>query len=259
MKSEVAMKNRFVGSAAVAVPVLFAAIAATPSYSADYPVEIAAPVPVLDEESLWDRFYVGVYGGYGLGDVEITTDSPPSNLEQSFNIDGAVLGLTVGKNFLLGENDARTPEDDRRLVLGVEADIAWAGMNGNVVGFPDPSYQEAGIDAIGTLRGRLGLLVGDERRTLAYLTGGAAAAHAYAELEPSGPPRLTASDWMYGYTVGGGIEHFVNDDVTVKLEYLYTDLATQLPIETGGAGGINIATHDIRANHLVRLGLNYHF
>jgi outer membrane immunogenic protein len=253
------MKKRYIRGAASAISLFCASLVVTPSLAADFLEPYNPPAPVLDEDTLWDRFYAGAFVGYGFGTADITTDVP-SLLEQSFDISGAMLGLTVGRNFLLGENDDQTPEDDRRLLLGLEADIAWAGMNGNVVGSPDPSYQEAGIDAIGTLRGRIGVIVGEERKTLAYLTGGAAAAHGYAVLQATGgSPRLTASDWMYGYTVGGGVERFVNDDVTVKLEYLYTDLATQIPIDAGGAGGVNTVFHDIRANHLIRLGLNYHF
>lgn len=254
------MNKRCIRRAVSAASILGASLLATQAFAADFPEPYDPPVPVLDEETLWDRFYAGAFVGYGFGTADITTDVSPSLLDQSFDISGPMLGVTLGRNFLLGENDDQTPEDDRRVLLGVEADIAWAAMNGNVVGFPDPSYQEAGIDAIGTLRGRVGVVFGDERRTLAYLTGGAAAAHAYALLSMDvGSPQFSASGWMYGYTAGGGVEHFVNDDVTVKLEYLYTDLATELAIDTGGAGGINTAFHDIRANHLVRFGLNYHF
>jgi opacity protein-like surface antigen len=72
-------------------------------------------------------------------------------------------------------------------------------------------------------------------------------------------PRATASGWTYGFTVGGGVEVAVADNVTAKVEYLYTDFFDTLgasPIDSSGGG---TATFDFTANHLLKFGLNAHF
>ena len=259
----VIMRYGRTGLAALATSFACLSQLSSPAVAADLPVAVYIP-PVVEEEPAeqfdWDRFYAGVLVGYGWATVDVTTDSPPSFFDRSFDLSGGMLGVTVGRNFLLGEDDEDTEEDERNILLGIEADIAWAGIRGEARGVVDNEYMGAGIDAVGTLRARIGVPLGEERNILPYLTAGLVAEHAYAELQTSpNDPVLRNSDWLWGYTVGGGLEFAVDEDVTVKAEYLYTGISGRVTIDNIGAGGINTANYDFQSNHLIRLGLNYHF
>lgn len=255
------MRYKIIGAAGMAAYLAFGSAAlAADLIQPPPPLYVEPPVAEEDERFDWDRFYVGLVGGYGFAAVDVTTDNPPSFFDRSFDISGPMLGITVGRNFLIGNDDEGTEEDERRLLLGIEADIAYAWMRGEARGIVDREYMAAGIDAIGTLRARIGIPLGEERRVLPYLTGGLAAAHAYAELQTDpNSAILRADNWLWGYTIGGGLEVATGEDVTIKLEYLYTDIAGRVTINNVGGGGINTADYDFRANHLVRVGLNYHF
>ena len=227
--------------------------------AADLPgiVYVPAVEPVVEEERDifdWDRFYGGVFIGYGFGDVVITNDVPIAFFDQTLNINGALAGLTLGKNFRV----------DDSLVFGVEGDIAWADMSGSaedLVTGDGTLYASARISSIATLRGRVGIPMGEGDEVLPFLTGGIAAGHmeVSARGEDSADPLATASGWTYGFTVGGGLEIAVAEDVTLKAEYLYTDFFGSLgasPIDSNGGG---TATFDFTANHLLRVGINAHF
>jgi outer membrane immunogenic protein len=250
------------GAAALAIT----AILSVPAIAADpiMPIYIPpVPIPVVTAKQFdWDRFYAGLYVGYAVASVDVTTDLPPSFFDRSFDLSGGVIGLTLGRNFLLGEDDPDTPEDDRSILFGIEADIGWASGRG--VAMP-PSvdlryYMDTGIDAIATLRARIGVPLGEERKVLPYLTAGLVAEHANAALRTSDiTPWHRTDGWMWGYTVGGGLEVAMNEDTTIKAEYLYTDIADRLTIDPVAGGVINRADFDFRSNHLFKIGINYHF
>jgi outer membrane immunogenic protein len=147
---------------------------------------------------------------------------------------------------------------------------------------------EAKIDWFGTVRGRLGLLVGDQ--FLVYGTGGLA----YGEVAVSGNANIRtffpdipipsfapttagfgASKTNVGFSVGGGMEgrlsYWLPPNWTWKLEYLYLDLGS---VNTRGSfASVNpsnlpflllaltgtITTHTHFTDNIVRVGVNYQF
>ena len=61
-----------------------------------------------------------------------------------------------------------------------------------------------------------------------------------------------------GFVVGGGLEHTLARDWSVKLEYQYIDLGSERLVGTPGFAGFSTNSLDT-AFHTVRLGLNYRF
>jgi len=62
-------------------------------FAADMLQAYEPPVPPLVEETQqfnWDRFYVGVVGGYAIGDVNVTTNFPTTIFDSSNDISGSI-------------------------------------------------------------------------------------------------------------------------------------------------------------------------
>ncbi len=114
-------------------------------------------------------------------------------------------------------------------------------------------YTEAKIQWFGTLRGRLGTSIAE--RTMLYGTAGLA----YGKIKYD-----TYNNWTdqygshsktrAGWAVGAGIEHAFTDNVSLKTEYLYTDLG-KLTLHNDPADVAKIKTNF----HTVRIGVNYKF
>jgi outer membrane immunogenic protein len=190
----------------------------TPPPPSEEPASMPAPAPIVS----WQGFYGGIHGGYGWGDAESSTAA-------DVELDGALAGGQIGYNWQLA-----------RVVVGIEADISWSGMDG-AVSVPATTHE---LDWLGTVRGRIGLPMG---RTLPYVTGGFAFGEATRTV-----PGASASASHTGFTAGAGIERALSDRASAKLEYQYVDLGD----ETYSLPGAPVA--DLKA-HTVRLGLNFRF
>lgn len=161
--------------------------------AADLPAYEAAPAVAAVPSFSWTGPYIGAQGGYGWGRA--------SNMKK----DGAMVGGFVGYNAQLG--------DGQGAVIGVETDLNYSWVDGDKSrrGFRTKLDSEYN----GAVRGRVGYAFG---RFLAYGAGG----FAYADREFrrfGGKDSTTA----YGYTVGGGLEAAVSENVTVRGEYRYND------------------------------------
>jgi outer membrane immunogenic protein len=149
------------------------------------------------------------------------------------------------------------------VVLGLEADLDWAGISGSsvvtpsVFGVVQPFSVNAttNIDLFGTARARVGYA---QDNWLYYVTGGVAILGAKTTLVGlngftcgtqraigPGPGVLNCSgtDKRIGGTAGAGIEYGFTPSLSAKLEYLYTAAAS------------------LELSHIneVRAGLNYRF
>jgi outer membrane immunogenic protein len=285
---------------------------------------VAAPVYT------WTGFYVGgnVGGSWGnartdiagsgttitnLGGVFVATNPPATFADsQTQRLNGVIGGGQVGYNYQFSP----------RWVLGFEADIQGSGERGSntfadplsgtvcdsVAIVPPPAHcvpgnanplnaaavtaYDAKIAWFGTVRGRLGFLIGDH---LFYGTGGLA----YGRVELSGntnvngsvttitvfpPPTLpfatpgatafSESKTNVGFAVGGGIEgkcsYWLPTGWTWKAEYLYVDLGSldtvapfpgAIPSANFGNTPFTgpLTTHTHFTDNIVRVGLNYKF
>lgn len=227
----------------------------------------------------WTGFYGGVHVGYGWGDSEISdvvltkgwykwwkeewkySDYDLGDLDE-FDVDGVLGGLQAGYNFQNGS-----------FVFGLEADVSISGINGDdelvslVAG--DFNFLTAGVetdvDWLATFRGRVGFAFD---RFLVYATGGLAVAGVetslYANSDLFGGFSETWSDenTHFGYTVGGGLEAFLTQNLSVKAEYLYIDLGDEnysANIIDGDYLSVDVSGDvDVTLN-VVKVGLNYHF
>ncbi len=158
--------------------------------------------------------FIGTSAGYGWGASQQRDDfvTPPPPVVQNgpvndgdYDVRGASVGLGAGYGFLLG-----------KLLLGVEADISWSGIDGSssVCGGNHTCGTE--LDAYGTLRGKVGTHL--TPATLIYATGGLAVGriHAYDQLDPSYEGTRTKAGW----TFGAGIEQKLSGPWSMKLDYL---------------------------------------
>lgn len=240
-------------------------IGASTAHAADpiiYQQPLMSPEPIAQFN--WTGFYAGVNAGYGGGKFrhpfsasildEIDEDGPVyDTFSGSANITagGFVLGGQVGYNHQFNN-----------WVAGVEADIQWSGIKGEVELNIEDFSVDAGtqVDWFGTLRGRIGHTVTD--RFLVYATGGLAygRVESYANLDGEG---VSSSETNWGWTIGAGTEYAFTDRLSWKTEYLYTDLGRSNLIDFAvSEQGVDVFTfnldNDVRF-HTVRTGLNFHF
>jgi outer membrane immunogenic protein len=207
---------------------------------------------------------------------------------------GFIGGGQVGYNYQYGQS----------FLLGFEADIQGTGINGqgNTNGFaPWADAQgatngyltngtvQAGINWMGTARGRVGYLI--TPTVLTYVTGGLAYGGTYVKTFPNTIETSTANggsayneaiwtqnsqqNFNVGWTAGGGAEWMMAPNWSIKGEALYYDLGNTTVSNTAynatPAYPYNSATtastnpmggSSTRAYYqgvIARAGVNYHF
>ncbi|MNY46563.1 hypothetical protein D3C86_1817520 [compost metagenome] len=98
---------------------------------------------------------------------------------------------------------------------------------------------------------------------MVYATGGLAYGHTESVLTGSIDTLQVASiksETKTGWVVGGGVEYALNDNWTIKSEYLYANLGTAA-LYSGDFGipGSDLSFSNDIAFHTARIGLNYAF
>lgn len=215
-------------------------IVSVPALAADLPAP-HMPVKAMPMESLynWTGLYFGVHAGYGWGEltsgVNAAVDHSPT---------GGLFGGQVGYNWQQGQ-----------FVFGVEADLAYApikGGDGGTVPGPFTFAAESDMRYLGTVRGRLGFTWD---RALIYATGGYAWANVHATMNVVGVGSATDTLNLSGWTIGGGIEYAVTQNVTLRAEYLYVDFARETTtMNIAGFPFTDVADKNL---NIVRVGLNF--
>jgi outer membrane immunogenic protein len=223
-----------------------AAVVTSSAFAADLAPE---PAPVeLPEAFNWTGFYAGVHGGYGWAKMDGDYFAPVETPQP----DGFFGGGQVGYNF----------EFANKVVLGVEADAAWADLSDDTVYnntfiFPYSLGYQAKVESFGTVRARAGYAID---RFLPYVTGGFAWANTEldSQFTQSFPVPFDShgsdTQTFTGWTVGAGFEYAFAGNVTAKVEYLYADLGSK-DFHLGDAGPFPV---DLKMQ-TAKLGLNYKF
>lgn len=175
---------------------------------ATYAADLIVPTPVMTSPIStaynWDGFYLGVQAGYGWGEADHIAN-PPNN---DINLSGWLAGVTAGYNMHFSD----------QFVGGIEGDINWADISGDIAANGGTSHT---IDWMGSVRARLGY---DAGAFLPYVTGGLAFGHGSRESGVGGDADATHIGW----TAGAGVEIAATDNLSIDLQYRYTDLGTKL-------------------------------
>jgi outer membrane immunogenic protein len=205
------------------------ALGMAPAIAADLPARAYTKAPAAVAINNWTGFYLGAMGGYAQENAD------------AFALSGGFAGGTAGYNWQNGN-----------LVLGLEADGAWADV-GATVGIPGLASVDYTIRSMGTVRGRIGYAFD---QVLLYGTGG----YAWSDNRLSATLRgvsFSDSQFHSGWTVGAGVEVMFAPKWSVKAEYLYRSFEGQT-YSAGGvvAGGVPVETINLNS---VQVGVNYHF
>jgi outer membrane immunogenic protein len=207
------------------------ALGIAPAAAADLaarPYTKAPPMAVAINN--WGGFYIGAMGGYAQ-----------ENSDGLGTLSGGFAGGTAGYNWQMGN-----------VVLGIEADAAWADV-GATVGIVGLASASSTIRDMGTVRGRVGYAFDS---VLIYGTAGYAWADNRITATALGAS-ISDSQVHSGWTVGAGVEVMFAPKWSVKAEYLYRSFASQNyfagPIL---AAGVASGTFNLNS---VQVGVNYHF
>ncbi|PZQ18050.1 MAG: hypothetical protein DI565_04890 [Ancylobacter novellus] len=178
---------RLLPAAAVAA----VALGAVPAFAADLPAyepapAVHAPVPSFS----WTGGYLGLQAGYGWGDTNYGAVKPK----------GFVGGAYAGYNVQL---------DNSPLVLGVDTDFNFSDEKDS------PGSVKFRQRWDGATRARVGYAFD---RFLVYGAGGLA----YADTKVTAPAG-SRSKTNLGWTVGGGVEYALTDNLTTRVDYRYVD------------------------------------
>lgn len=214
------------------------------AYAADAIVYEEQAVVVADTFS-WTGGYIGVNAGYAGGKNKF--NAYDFDISAKDNASGFIGGAQAGYNWQFDQT-----------IIGIETDIQGAGLKSDAGIRLDglDLNAKAKINWFGTTRVRLGYT--PVERFMVYATGGIAygqiKAAASASLTSVGTADFSQSKTKVGYTVGAGAEYAVTNNVTLKTEYLYTDLGKLKLSYDGERFG------EVKAPfHTVRVGVNYKF
>jgi outer membrane immunogenic protein len=231
-------------SLAIGEPAFAADFEPPPVYQVAPPVVVApAPVPVYN----WTGIYFGFNGGYGFG--QHTPMSLYGDDFSAFNYaaNGFLAGLTAGAQIQNGHT-----------IMGIEADIDWANMNGSgrgTISFNGASIGTAtlssSLSSISTLRSRIGYA---SDNWLFFLSGGLAVTNETSNLTgavgficgtgaASSPPCSSLSNLHLGLAAGAGLEYGITPNLSAKGEYIWI-----------GAGALNTLKEN-----MLRVGVNWRF
>lgn len=193
----------------IAIASLALALTAGPVLSADLPTKKGpppAPAAIAAPFS-WTGFYVGadVGGAWGPAKQTFSNGAPTGDS----NANGVIGGGYAGYNQQFGQ-----------MVVGLEGDVAASSVKGSFVNLGGAtSVGGASFDWEGAVRARAGMAWD---RALFYVAGGAAFADFNYKGGPApGPACCGFSESRVGYTIGGGVEYAIMDNLIARVEYRY--------------------------------------
>ncbi len=220
-----------------------------PVRAADLPLEPPAAyykAPVAGVYN-WTGIYIGVNGGYGFGQQTPGSLYGDSFSAFDYNGNGWLGGVTAGAQIQNG-----------RTLLGLEADIDWAHINGSSSGTVSFNGAPIGtatlsstLSSVSTARARVGYAIDN---WLLFITGGLAVTNETSTLSgPVGfacgtgafnsPPCGSPADLHLGLAAGAGLEYGIMPGLSAKGEWIWV-----------GAG----AGNTLKEN-MLRVGLNWRF
>ena len=206
----------------------------------------AQAADVLPPANTWTGWHLGAGVGYGMANHELDLDLAGFGLAAKLSGIGAEGGLaTVEAGYDYQFND--------KWLIGGQLDYTYSNIAtelGVTLGGFNGDYVLQAEHAISALL-RVGHLVNDT--TLLYSIGG------YTRTSWSGEPNLpglVTDSYSYktdGFTLGGGIENVIADNMTVKFEYRYTMNEDKEILNLGAFGSLSENANQ----HTARMVLSY--
>lgn len=259
------------------------------------PVFIAAPALAAPPVYNWTGFYIGAnaggtWGQFGsnLGvDCNVPGFTPPNSFSYICNTgfpgDATLLSSagygTINASGFTGGVQAGYNWQTGNIVAGIESDFGAFHLRGTRVvtgelinGWPGTFFtltNSASTDWLFTFRGRLGFTMAPN--LLGYVTGGLAVTRIGTSTSYSdnnsivGPVSgsFSNSGTKLGYAIGGGAEHALPNNWSVKAEYLYLGFgnvsAAGVITTTDGAYRQALSTLRDLTAHVARVGINRRF
>lgn len=237
---------------------------------------LAAPALAQSTSSqTWTGPYVGVNIGAGAGDLSypfagtsaVTSNAIAGKFRQSAS--GGLIGGQIGYDYQLRNG----------VVLGLVTDLDGSSIAGDSrfssvdsAGNVYSDRLKTQIDALGTVRGRVGMSMFGGR-LLPYVTGGLAyggVSTTAAQVCSACASGVGVSSYgsqyanRTGWTAGLGADYALNSHLSLRTEYLYTDLGRQTLADGGTFNAPGITVNDATSNvntsaNILRVGLNYKF
>ena len=278
------MTNGWLKGVAIAALTALGTVAAQ---AADLPTRKEAPAPVfVPPPFTWTGFYVGVNAGgiWPSGSRSATLVAPgvfPFPVSTFFP--GGLGSQSAG---FLGGGQAGYNWQTGAFVLGVETDFdgttlskstnstgapfLGTGVPALLLGDTLSIHAKSSLSWLGTTRGRVGFVVTPDNRLMIYATGGVAYGGGSSNFSVfdaatgsfwSGNPSSTRVGW----TIGGGLEYALTNNITIKGEYLYADLGSSSFNSLGNTAalinfpGVAVSGKIDYNASIFRAGVNYKF
>ncbi len=262
------------GGLAAAMPASAADLAVRPAPAPAFVAPVVAPVPVFT----WTGWYIGGNAGGKWGKFSGGTTAGPFD-DVVPNGDVFAFDTGYGGGAFLGGGQIGFNWQTGPWVFGVEGDFEGTNVKHDITLGADPGGGAfvAGDtfrfknDWQASVRARGGIAFD---RWLVYATGGVAWAGVKADafISPGfvgnvAVPGAFASDrhTLVGGTVGGGVEFALMDNVTLGVEYRYSDFGSEtfnlgiVPLTAGGGVGPGVTSDVKLQTHEVTARLNFKF
>ena len=186
-------------------------------------------------ETIWSGPYVGVHAGYTSLKPDYSEPVVP-NEPRSVNPNANGIGGGVLAGYNIQTNG---------IVAGWEADFGLANANADANPNLFNDYSAFDLKWNSHLRARVGYPVG---KTMIFAAGGLALARIGVDDVDAAWGEQTKT--YVGFTLGGGVEHAVTKNLSIRAEYLFDKYGKK----EGGIGGeyhynfdVNPSTHNARA------------
>jgi outer membrane immunogenic protein len=175
--------------------------------AADMPLKY----PVAAPAASWAGWYVGLNAGAAW--------------QQGVNNDAYELfTLTTTGTSFIGGGQIGYNWQDGNFVYGLEGDIQGLTSGGTLTGTEAAGKGASNsITWLSTVRARTGLAVGN---TMVYATGGLAVGGVKNSVNLGGSAPKSEATTRLGWTVGGGVEHMIDQHWSLGVEALFVDLGS---------------------------------
>ncbi len=227
------MTRNILGSLAISALLIAAPLSA--ASAADMPVKAPPPPPAVFS---WTGLYIGGNLGWAWGhsswctDATVTTCATAAPLDRiSESPSGLVGGAQFGfrwqapSNFVLGIEGMFDALDMKTLAADPNGPV-FAGRTRSTT-----------FDDIASVTGQLGYAWG---KTLLYGKGGWAETTLQLDANNLAGFDLNGSQWVQGWTAGGGLEYMILQNVSVGVEYDYYRFNPSNMLGLVNTGGITI-------------------